>query len=583
MSVAASFFIMKLPDPRTITAGVYCRKSTESEDRQILSLPAQRDEADKLTLQLGIKKVVYYEEAKSAKVSGNRAAFSKMISHLKSKKINVIVCWKLDRLARNMVEGGQIIDLLQRGIIKAIITPFKTYYPDESALILSVEFGVANQYSRDLSQNVSRGMVRKAQMGSPNGQAVIGFRNDKTGDKGSKLWIVDEDRLPIVKEIFSMYLSGNYSGVKICAWAKDVAKLTTPMRRKRGNKFLSVSAIYRMLAEPIYAGYFYFQGERYELSPKLPRIITIEEHRKILRMLGRKNTPKTKVHETLYRGYITSPYNETVGADVKMQLICDCKHKFAFLNRKTCPKCGKEIALLNKPKYLFYTYYRNKARSKRGESTRYISEQKVTEALVSYMHNNLSMSIDLKDFCLAYIEQLEGESNEKLIAANRLKRIEELKTKKIRYRTLLIDDLITREEYLADVERINNEIDDLSTDIFSKRVLDTSRTVFSIGLAISQVFTDKAASIDEKRFVLSQLGANLQWNEKTLIIIPSKLLQCIIDALNEAKRVNKLFEPKKTLAAKDKTGTFQSISPIMCRLCENVRNLIRLELEPPNA
>lgn len=77
-----------------------------------------------------------------------------MLKDIKRGKVNSLICWKLDRLARNMVDGGEVIDLLQQGIIRAIITPTKIYYPHENAVLMAVEFGSANQYSRDFNQNL---------------------------------------------------------------------------------------------------------------------------------------------------------------------------------------------------------------------------------------------------------------------------------------------------------------------------------------------------------------------------------------------------------------------------------------------
>jgi DNA invertase Pin-like site-specific DNA recombinase len=87
MSVVAPFLRMNNISLSTLTAAIYCRKSTESEDRQILSLPAQKEEAAKLASQLGILKTVHYEEAKSAKISGRRIVFHKMVKDLRSKKL----------------------------------------------------------------------------------------------------------------------------------------------------------------------------------------------------------------------------------------------------------------------------------------------------------------------------------------------------------------------------------------------------------------------------------------------------------------------------------------------------------------
>jgi site-specific DNA recombinase len=523
---------------------------------------------------LGILKTEQYEEAKSAKVSGQRKVFAKMVKDLRSKRVNAIICWKLDRLARNMIEGGEVIDLLQQGVIKAIITPHKIYYPNENALLMAVEFGAANQYSRDLSQNVKRGQVRKAKNGCPPSRACIGFINDQSGGKGEKGWLIDETRLPIIKQMFQMYLSGNYSGAKIHEWAYQIGKLTTVPRKKSGNRIISRAGVYRMLSDPIYAGFFYLQGERYELASELPRIISEVEHYTILRMLGGSTASKPKSYEVIYSGYIKSPYGESVGPDIKMQIICDCKLKFSYINKAHCPRCNTEIVNLSNPKYLHYIYYRNIARSKRHESIKYILEDDVTDALIGYIKGNLVMCVNLSDFCIAYIGELDKYSNEVAIEKNRKKRIHDLEIKKIRYREMLADGLFSKEEYLVDIDKINREISGLQPTVSTKRLLEKSTKYFTVGLTIIRTFDSKSASVEDKRYSLSLLDANLQWDEKNLIIMPTKIIQRIIDGLDEAQRYNKLFTPESTLAEKDETGVFESIRPILCKMCDDVRKLI---------
>jgi DNA invertase Pin-like site-specific DNA recombinase len=84
----------------------YNRKSQDSEDKQVLSIPSQREEAQKIATALGISSLDLYEEAKSAKAANHRPVFRKLLEDIKTGKVNAILCWKLDRIARNMDEGG---------------------------------------------------------------------------------------------------------------------------------------------------------------------------------------------------------------------------------------------------------------------------------------------------------------------------------------------------------------------------------------------------------------------------------------------------------------------------------------------
>ena len=96
---------------------IYARKSTESEDRQVLSISSQIDDSKKVADKFNLKVAKVFSESKSAKQPG-REVFNEIIERIKSGEVQGIICWKLDRLARNPVDGGQISWLLQNGIIK---------------------------------------------------------------------------------------------------------------------------------------------------------------------------------------------------------------------------------------------------------------------------------------------------------------------------------------------------------------------------------------------------------------------------------------------------------------------------------
>jgi DNA invertase Pin-like site-specific DNA recombinase len=562
----------------TLTAAIYCRKSQEDKKRQILSLPAQQEEAAKLVSQFGIKKTVYYEESKSARYSGSRPQFKKMMNDIRRKKINAIICWKIDRLARNMVEAGQLIDLLQRGIIKAIITPFKIYYSRENAILMGVEFATANQYSIDLSDNVMRGQEKKARGGYPPGLACIGFRNDKNGEKGERKWVVDNERFIIIQKMFKMYLTGNFSGGKIYEWAVEYAKLNTPRHKQNGGLRISRAAVYRMLHSPIYAGIFYVQGIRYELSKELPRAITEADHFRILRMLGDNDAPKTQEHNVLYSGYIKSPNNEHIGADVKMHLTCDCRHKFSYVKKTHCPKCHVAIRQLQNPVYRYYVYYRNVTKATRKEPYKCISENQVTATVVDYVTDNLLFSKNLIVWCTNYFHELANQekAEDNAVFENRVKRKKELENKKTRYRELLAEGRFSIEEYTSDIEKIEAEIAtiDISLDD-SKHWFQKACDMVAIGSELVDLLND--GTIESQRTILSKFTSNLQWNEKSLVIISPAPVLKLIYGMRKAIALNRDFEPKSTLADKDDTGVFTSVSLMLRKTLDNVRQLLQQE------
>ena len=172
----------------------YERKSTEGEDRQILSIESQRrDNLSRIT-KGGLNVVAQYSEAKSAKKPG-REEFNKMMSRIESGDIQGIICWALDRLARNPVDAGRIQWALQTGMLKHISVASGDHYAGDNVIVLGVHLGAANQFVIDLSKNVKRGLREKALQGWPNGVAHLGFLNEKGKGfmgMGSGSWIVSD-------------------------------------------------------------------------------------------------------------------------------------------------------------------------------------------------------------------------------------------------------------------------------------------------------------------------------------------------------------------------------------------------------
>ena len=124
---------------------LYCRKSTDVEDKQVLSIDAQLSELRALAVRESFTIKAEFIEKQSAKTLG-RPVFTEMMRRIEKGEALGIICWKLDRLARNPVDGGQIQWFLQKGIITHIQTNERSYRSGDNVLLISVEFGMANQF-----------------------------------------------------------------------------------------------------------------------------------------------------------------------------------------------------------------------------------------------------------------------------------------------------------------------------------------------------------------------------------------------------------------------------------------------------
>ena len=268
---------------------IYCRKSSEAEDRQVLSIESQISELKKLAEKLNFPVVDIFTESQSAKSPG-RPLFNEMIKKINQGKAEGIICWKLDRLARNPLDGGQIIWMLQKAIIKHIQTFDRGYYPEDNVLLMSVEFGMANQYVLDLSKNVKRGLKTKAERGWYPAPAPLGYLNDKTKERGKREIVKDPERFELVKKMWELMLTGNYTPPKIAAIANNEWGFRTP----KGKPLLR-STIYRLFTNPFYYGWFEYpvrSGNWYKGSHE--PMITQEEFDRVQILLGRRGKPRVK-------------------------------------------------------------------------------------------------------------------------------------------------------------------------------------------------------------------------------------------------------------------------------------------------
>lgn len=86
-------------------AGIYMRVSTEDQAREGFSLPEQKERLEALCKFKGYEIYDYYEDRGiSAKTGNYRPDFERLLNDIKSKKVNVLVALKLDRVSRSVYD-----------------------------------------------------------------------------------------------------------------------------------------------------------------------------------------------------------------------------------------------------------------------------------------------------------------------------------------------------------------------------------------------------------------------------------------------------------------------------------------------
>ena len=235
---------------KELTYCLYARKSSESDERQAMSIDSQLSEMRSLADSEGLNVVCEKHESHSAKDSGQRPLYNEMLSELAEGKYNAILTWAPDRLSRNAGDPGSIVDLMDQHRLLHIRTYSQTFTnsPNEKFLLM-ILCSQAKLENDNKSINVKRGIRSKCEMGWRPGTAPLGYINRTFG--GITDIISDPDRAEIITEMFHKVAQG-WSGRKLKTWLEK-EKVTT-----RSGKPVPVSSILAILINPFYYGRFQY-------------------------------------------------------------------------------------------------------------------------------------------------------------------------------------------------------------------------------------------------------------------------------------------------------------------------------------
>lgn len=218
---------------------LYARKSTDTEDKQVLSIDAQLAELRKFA---GDNKLVVIDELiekRTAKMPG-RSVFNSMIKRIENGEANGILAWHPDRLARNSIDGGQIVYLLDQTTLNYLRFPvFQFENTSQGKFMLSIMFGQSKYYIDNLSENTKRGLRAKVRNGDFPSQAPFGYLNDSR----SKTIVLDKRYAPLVKEIFEKYARGDQTMSQLADFLQDNGAITRTGKVFKDDKVKSILQI----------------------------------------------------------------------------------------------------------------------------------------------------------------------------------------------------------------------------------------------------------------------------------------------------------------------------------------------------
>ena len=527
---------------------LYARKSSEGEDRQMKSLADQVSTLRERAKIDGLKIIEVIEESRSAKHPDNRPLFSSMLEAIESGRADAILVWHVNRLVRNKKEAGLVEWMLETGKIRCIYTPERIHWPDDNAILLAVETAMATQYSRDLSNVVSRAVEEKAKRGWWPYRPKIGYQVDPlTHDIEAEREIFAHLRTG-----WDMMLTKSYTVPEVLdeLTARGLRVVSNSRNgSKRIRRPISRATLYRVFNDPFYAGYFEFQGEVREGNH--PAMVTLPEFEIVQRFLGRNQHIQPK------------------------------RREFAFTGLMVCGTCGCLITAEEKHKVYKttgnesrYTYYHCTGR--KGCSKQSVTGDFIDDRILNYFEGS-TISPLFAEWVASALERDKGEIPATFDALESSQQ-QELRDAKDRLETLY--DMRERRE--------------VTPEEFAERKARLTKSINSLGVAISTRVVRRDAAIDEytKRLRKAPVAAALfaHGTPKDKRILSTLLAEEYVLTLGNQVpyldiKAHPLFDLLRTFEPQDRSS--QQIgdddsggtNPVWRTLLDNIRNQIERDVD----
>jgi site-specific DNA recombinase len=462
---------------KTAPLYAYLRKSSKQDEKQAPSIPRQRAELLAYARREGLRIGREFIERESAKSTG-RPVFSEMIRRIEAGEASGIVTWHPDRLARNAVDGGRIIDLLDKR--KLLLLKFASFWFEnnpQGRFMLMMAFAQSAHYVDALSVNTKSGLNRKVARGEFPGRARVGYLNDRR----KKRIVIDRERAPVIREAFERYATGSdtIDEVSDFLFSRGIGSgredNLRPMIRPRIGK---------ILFDPLYYGHFRYNGE---------------------------------VHRGIHEPIISKELFDRVQAvrtrRVRFHPYAKALKPFAYRRTLSCATCGGAITAESQKGH---TYYRCSRKSKRVArcTEPYIREEALDLQLIELL-KPYSLCSQWADEMLSRIEGERATATEQaqtLIEVNCLK-IDTINASLITLQDGLVDGLFdheyvrTKRTALMGTRRdLEAKNDELSNDATSwlEPFRDFISTARNIALTCSHGTKEARAELARKIF-----GSNL--------------------------------------------------------------------------
>ena len=559
--------------------GLYVRKSSEQEDRQEQSIESQITTLQRYAAQNNLTIVQTFEDSASAHKIHNRPGFKDMMHALSKNQINGIICWKADRLSRNPVEAGIIMERLRNQQIKLIAT-HQGWYKPQDAFMLYLHFGMADQYSVDLSMNIKRGNKTKTENGGFCHRAPCGYLNDKI----NKTIVKDPQRFKQVQKMFDLYLQENHSLKEICDIANKEWNFKTIQRKQIGGKPIAVNTLHRIFKNPFYSGTV-VNGTTVAKG-KHPPMISEDEFIKIQLLLQRYGSGRGKkaTPTFAYTGLIKcGECNRSITAEVKVKYPCPsqkCNKQHSAKKPRPC-SCGQEITLKHIEQGRWYTYYHCTKEMRRRNPTRCgqpsIRLSLLEQQIIQFIQSIQPLQIFV-EWVLACLEQLKMQDMKNTLShlKQQQKQLSNLDNRLENLVTMRSDQEISKEQFSTMQQKVLEQQRNLRVEIKKSQnkqwIEDVQKQLKHMTTSVESF---KKLAPREKKHLLQKVASNFSLKDRILHIEPNDKVKVLL-SFQEAIRVkNYCLELPLILTGSGKSDVLNEGTLVWSTKWEEIRTIFQ--------
>ena len=376
-----------------LTAVIYLRVSTKDQatrggEAEGFSIPAQRDACRRKAAAFGAVVVEEFVDRGESARSANRPELQRMLAYVRDNRVDLTVVHKIDRLARSRADDVEISLALKTAGTTLVSCSENIDETPSGMLLHGIMSSIAEFYSRNLANEVNKGLVQKAMSGGTPFRPPVGYQPVRLFENGRETRSVelDPERAPFVIWAFNTYATGEWTTRTLHDEVTKRGLLSRPSP-KRPARPLALSAFNDMLKNPYYIGIVRYRGVEYE--GKHEPLIDKQTFDEVQQQLEAHNFAgeKQRVHHHYLKGSVFCGKHNDHGKECGCRLIiCNATSRskriypyFVCIGRQRSPtSCNQRALLIEYIEQAIVDYYKT---VELGDDLRLQTEQMILERI----------------------------------------------------------------------------------------------------------------------------------------------------------------------------------------------------------